>query len=268
MATKTLKAVPDTKPDPKTGRPRPQSAIAFPYYELDVSGEVAKVMYKEAGGRCERAALSALLSYTSDASGSFLTRVAAARMFGFIEPDQEPRFLRVTDRGRRIAAPVLPGDAEAAKVEAFLSVPLFKRVFEEFNGSMLPDVVGLQHLFEQLGVVQTRVVPTVRIMMASAEQAGFFKAAGNKRMVRPIMSGRSDSPPLPPADPAKPDGNGGGGGGGGGDIPDVHPMILGFLKALPRSGTPLSAKRRTALFDAFKATVDVLYPEPETVGGG
>ncbi len=267
-----IRAVPESKPDAKAGKSKPQSTIGFPYYDLDSAAEVAHVMYQQAGGACERAALAGYLQYANASSGSFLTRVAAARMFGFIEPAAETGSLQLTDRGRKIASPISSGDGESAKVEAFLSVPLFKAVFERFkDGRDLPGSAGLRNLFEQLGVVKARIVPTVRIMRASAEQAGFFKAAGNKRMIKPPVGGRSVV--IRPAKETKQEdvpserrnGNGGGGSGDDGGIPGA---FVGLLRELPPPGSPLTAKRRKALVDAFSNTVDFVYPEEDVTRRG
>src|SRR5690349_21661920 len=96
-----IKAVRDPGPDPKAGKPKARSTVEFPYYDLDASVEVARTIHEKAGGICERAALAGYLNYSSQTNGSFLTRVAAARLFGFIEP-AEAGALRITDRGRAI----------------------------------------------------------------------------------------------------------------------------------------------------------------------
>jgi hypothetical protein len=268
-----LKAVKDPGPDKKAGKERPKSGVAFPYYGLNESIQVAHVMHHGNGGAADRAQLAALLNYKSTNSGTFLTRVAAARLFGLIEPGDGNR-LRVTMRGRYIVAPISPAQQAAAKAEAFLAVDLFRRVFDMFNGSELPEEAGLKNLFENdFGVVKTRIVPTIRIMRESADEAGFFKLGGPRRMVMPTAGAGSAivSPatkPDAPSDEPSPrySGGGGGGGGGGGDLDGIDPAIVGLLKRLPPGGTTLTAARRQTLIDAFTATIKFLYPEPELGG--
>lgn len=268
-----IKAVAESNPDPKLGVPRRMSAIAFPYYNLATSIVVAKTMHEKAGGECDRIQLAGLLGYKGIKNGSFLTRVTSAKMFGLISQDGDK--LKVTPRGQAILSPVTAGDADRAKVEAFLAVPLFGKVFEEFKGQALPAEVGLRHLLEnKYKVVKDRVGPTVNIMLDSAEEAGFFRTLGNRsQMITPLPLSGSPNKPAPtghaaaavPAEPSK--GGGGAGhqhGGGGGDgLDHVHPMIAGFLKTLPPPGTMLTAKRMTALIEAFKATLGVVYPDSE-----
>ena len=262
-----IKAVKNAAAANQAEKPKKKTSdVGFPYYDLADAISVAAKMHSQAGGSCYRAQLAALLGHKSTNSGSFLTRVAAAKMFGLIEQTGET--LRVSARGRAIVAPVNDAKAGAAKAEAFLAVPLFKKVFDEYNGQSLPAEVGLRNLFEQLGVVPARIVPTVRVMLGSAETAGFFRAAGKDRLVMPLGAGHgSHTPPAAKPEESKPederrggDGGNGGHGSGGDGGEGIHPALAGLLRALPAPGTPMSESRRTALVEWFKNTVAFLYP--------
>jgi hypothetical protein len=193
-------------------------------------------------------------------------------MFGLIETTPDLKF-RLTQRGQAIVSPITEQSAEQAKVEAFMSVDLFKKVYNQFNGTTLPAEVGLKNLFETTyQVIPDRAAPTVRIMLDSAEYAGLFKAAGNRtRMTMPLTlpGGATAMLPPAPATPVEQPGTGGGNGGGGGDGPGtgIDPAILGLLRRLPPGGTPMSSKRRKALIDAFTAMVGFIYPEADTEEG-
>ena len=273
----TVKVVTEPEGDPKTGRSRPKSGVSFPYFDLDSSVDVAKTMHGKAGGLCDLPQLAALLKYSGVKNGSFRMRVSAAKMFGFIEEADEKK-LRVSSRGREIIAPVSVATATRAKVDAFLAVELFKKVFDQYHGTSLPESVGLKNQLQtEYGVVPDRVPPTVRILLDSAEQAGLFATAGNRsRMVMPPLipgsgSAVTDDPANkreitddPPADPIQEGGGSGGGGNGGGfDGGGIDPAILGLLQRLPPGGTPLNKKRRESLIAAFTATVGFIYPDPE-----
>lgn len=265
----TVKAVRPQEPDPKAGKPRAKSGVSFPYWDLNSAVEVAKVMHDRAGGVCDNTQLAPLLGYSGVSNGSYRTRVSSAKMFGLIE-DTEDRRLRVSARGRAIVAPVNSTDERNARVAAFLSVELFKRVFDEYNGATLPENVGLRNLLQQYQVVPDRIAPTVRILLDSAEQAGLFEVAGNRtRMVMPVggvtPAPSTQPPPPPPADvpPPRTQFGGGSGGGGGNDGTDIDPAILGLLKRLPPGGTPMSHKRRTALIAAFTNVVGFIYPDAD-----
>lgn len=264
----TVKAVKDTEADPKAGKPRAKSGVVFPYWDLDSCVEVARVIHERAGGVAASDHLATLLDYSGVSNGSYRTRVSAAKMYGVIE-DADDRRLRVSERGRAIVAPVTPADGQRARVEAFLGVELFRRVYERFRGTTVPEAVGLRNLFQtEYQIVPDRIGPTVRILLDSAQQAGFFDAAGNRtRMVAPhIGSAPAITPPPPPAAETprvETPRNGGGNGGGGGDYGDIDPAFIGLLRRLPPAGTHLSAKRRKALTDAFSSTVDFIYPDED-----
>jgi hypothetical protein len=263
----TIKAARDAGPDPKLGRPKSRSSVEFPYYDIESSSEVALVIHEREGGECDRPTLAAYLNYSSATNGSFLTRVAAARMYGLIETAAGK--LRVTDRGRAIARPITPSGKLLALVEAFMAVELFSKVYEQFKGTVVPETAGLRNLLEsKYGVVKARVAPTVRILMASAEQAGFFKAAGNRRMVMPnVTHAEPVSGGPPPAvhqddrpDPAR---TGGGDGGGNGDIPAAFIALLGEL---PPRGSQLDEETRGAVKAAFENILTILYPKAKSIG--
>jgi hypothetical protein len=266
-----LKAVNEPEIDPKAGKPKGKSGTRFPYYDLEDAVTVAKVIHDKGGGLCDQAQLATFLGHKGINSGAFLTRVSAAKMFGTIEQTDDLKF-RVTQRGQAIIAPISEQTATAAKVAAFLAVDLFKKVYDQFHGTTIPADVGLKNLLETTyQVVPARVIPTVRIMITSAEYAGFFKAAGNKtKMVMPLtLPGGSVQPPPPAKQPeshtpgAGNGGGAGGGAGGGDDGSGIDPAIMGLLRRLPAAGTALSSKRRKALIDAFTHTVGFLYPEAD-----
>ena len=268
----SVKAVKEPEADPKVGKPRAKSGVSFPYFDLTQSIEVAKAMHERAGGSCDLAQLATLLEYSGVKNGAFRMRVSAARMFGLIEPADEQR-LRVSARGLAVVARISEAQAARAKLDAFLAVDLFKKVYEQYHGTSLPEAVGLKNLLQtEYQVVQDRIAPTIRIMLDSAEQAGLFAAAGNRsRMVMPLAAPAAVSPAPPPAatPPAQPETTrkGGNGDGGGGDGFDIDPAILGLLQRLPLGGTPLSGKKRKALIDAFTATVNFIYPDADADEG-
>lgn len=260
-------AVTDPTEDPKKGKSRAQSKTQFPYYDLADAVKVATAIHAKAGGQCTRAQLSGLLNHKSVRSGAFLSRVAGAKMFGLIEKADGSN-LRVTPRGERIVAPVDERQTTAAKVEAFLDVELFKKVFDKYQGKTLPGSVGLQNLFgTEYGIVKSRQPPTVRIMRASAQFAGFFDTAGSTQMVNPVglQGSYQDPPPNPPegGEPRPKGGDGGNSNVGGPDAGHIDPAIIGLLQKLPPSGTPLNQKKREKLINAFESFVAFIYPDPD-----
>jgi hypothetical protein len=268
-----VKVVPEQAPDPKAGRERSVSGFNVPYFDLSDSIEVARVV-RDSGGRMNREQLAGLLKYTSTNSGAFKTRVSAAKAFGVVDqPEPNSDLIAITARGTSIVAPVSDAEALKAKIDAFLAIPLFKLIYDEYRGRELPADIGLANLFENTHkMLDTRAMPSVKVMMASAETAGLFKinGAASRKMVMPILSGAGaatlEGPRIqdpPPRIDLGRNGSGGGGGDGGGEPPDIDPTFLALLARLPKSGTQLSKTRRAQVIAALTAAVNWIYPDPE-----
>lgn len=260
-----IKAVKEPEPDPKKGKARAKSGVRFPYHTLDDCIQVARTIHERAGGVCSVAQLATLLDYSGVRNGAFRTRMSATRMFGLIEEADEQN-VKVSARGLAIVAEISESLASKARVEAFMAVELFKKVYDRFDGTTLPGQAGLQNLLStEYQIVTDRVAPTVRILLDSADQAGLFKTAGNRTRMTMPLTGASRTAPNPPATPPQstPELTVRHGGNGGGDGPKVDPAIMGLLERLPPGGTPLSTKKRKTLIEAFTATVNFIYPEAE-----
>ena len=99
-----IAAVTAPEPDPKIGKAKPKSEIGFPYFSLEKSIEVARVLHDRAGGRAQRPQLASLLGNSAVKNGGFLTRLSAAKMFGLVETLGDS--VGLTDRAKRILSPV------------------------------------------------------------------------------------------------------------------------------------------------------------------
>lgn len=264
-----LKTVSDS-PDKAPRGPGPKSATQYPYFDLDDSVIVAKAVHERGGGTCSRDLVAAALGYSTTKSGAFLSRIYAAKQFGLI--DIEGDILGVTDRATNILHPVMESDAVVAKRDAFLAVPLFQKVYEKFKGATLPHELGLQNLLKtEYKIVPDRIKPAMRVMLNSAEQAGFFAVAGSRtRLIAPTGvihsgAGKLDGPPAKVdgeghlADRQKPPPSGGGSDGPTG----VHPALVAMLRELPRPGTAWPKQKKDLFLAAFRSIIDVVYPDPE-----
>lgn len=159
-------------------RKRSHSTISFPYTDLASSEHLAGLVQSN-GDRCTPEQLAAWLKHRTLNSGAFRNKVAAANLFGLIESSRKK--IALTPLGERI----LDEDHKRqARVDGFLSVPLYLRIFERHRGGRLPPSVGLEQEMVNAGVTRTQVRPARQIFMRSAEQAGFFET-GDGRLVLP-----------------------------------------------------------------------------------
>lgn len=253
----TLKSLKVSAREGSPGR----SGISSPYFDLAASVAVAEAVYKKGGGTCSPDQLAAWLGYKSTGSGTYLTRVSAAnKHFGLIELAGDR--ITTTERAQKILSPVLPEDAANAKIEAFLGVPLFSKVFEQFRGNTLPLEDGLKNLFlNTYKILPDRVAQAVRVFLNSAEQAGFFSTTGDRsRLVKPNIQASGVAPTASGSQEQQPAAERPRTGGSGGDgPPGVHSAIIGLLRELPQPGSPWPGKKRFK--EAFMATLDFIYPE-------
>ncbi|MGA2952543.1 MAG: hypothetical protein ABSD80_09950, partial [Caulobacteraceae bacterium] len=111
---------------------REQSTIGFPYGDLDDAVDVARGIMKCGGIACEPDQLAAAINM-SPTSGGFRLKIATARMFGAINTVQG-RY-ELTDLGFGLTDKNLDKEARA---EAFLKVPLYRRLYDEFRNRPLP----------------------------------------------------------------------------------------------------------------------------------
>src|SRR5262249_15443855 len=103
-------------------------------------------------------------------SGAFKNKVAAARHFRLISTGQGKYHL--TDLGFAITD---AARSRAARADAFLRVPVFKRMYDEFRNRQLPPrPAGLEHTFVRFGVASKQKEMARLIFDRSAEQAGYF----------------------------------------------------------------------------------------------
>lgn len=245
-ATIAAEGTGEAQADDSTSRER--SRISFPYNDLDDAEAVAKAIWEHVGpGSCEVAQVAAWLKHDSSTSGAFRLKLAAAKIFGLTETGQNS--VQLTKLGRQI---VDPQSASAARVSAFLAVPLYRAVYENHIGTILPNAVGLERHMADLGVPQKQTDKARQVFQRSAQQAGFF-AEGNNKLVKPG---------LPPHE-EKPDHKGGhvsgGSSGGGGEGIAMHPFVKGLVETLPDPNTEWPESARKQWLDAAAAIFRLIY---------
>jgi hypothetical protein len=261
----------DEEVEKATRGPGPKSGTPYAYFDLNDSLEVARAVHDRGGGSCARDLVAVALGYSTTKSGAFVSRIYAAKAFGLITIAGDS--IATTERAISILHPVMESDEIVGRRDAFLAVPLFQKVYEKYKGGPLPQESGLKNLLKtEYGIVEDRIKPALRVMLASAEQAGFFAAAGNKsRMIAPTGIvhtgvGKLDALPSKLEGEGQPErskqqstSSGGGGDGSG----SVHPALIAMLRELPRSGSVWQKSKKELFMIAFRSIIDVVYPDQE-----
>jgi hypothetical protein len=169
---------------------RDVSTIQFPYADLDDAISVARTILDLGGHPAPRDAIAAKMGLSAG-SGNFTIKIGAARQFGLIETVAGKYQLT------QLAHSILDSDEErvrAAKVDAFLNVELYARVYEDFRGKLLPPRPhGLEQAFGAYGVAPKQKDKARQVFDRSARQAGFY-ASGQDRLVAPVVAMRGPAP--------------------------------------------------------------------------
>ncbi|MGQ3001108.1 MAG: hypothetical protein ACT6UH_11805 [Hydrogenophaga sp.] len=260
-----MESVTEIKPaeaEPTSERER--STIEFPYTDLDNAAEVVRGVHHAGGTACDYDQLAAQLKVEAK-GGGFRLRVNGAKTFGLINYERGGR-ISLTELGRQLTD---PQQERAAKAAAFLSVPLYLKVYEQFKGSPLPPQAGLERAIEAMGVGQKVKDKARQVMLRAAKQAGFFDAAQD-RLVKPSIrqdsgadKGGSSTPNN--REEGKTNGNGGGAGGDGGGGQE-HPLIKGLLMTLPAPGGVWSPQERVNWLTMASSIFTMIYKgDPSTI---
>lgn len=217
------------EPAPSIGKKgRLQSSIQFPYGDLEMSIAVAESMHRSGYQECAPDQLAAAMNQQVS-SGNFRQKVSAARIFGLI--NTSPGRVALTELGYRVLD---PAQQRGARVEAFLTVELYRKVYDAFRGKQLPPrPAALERTFENFGVSPKQTDKARHAFDRSAKQAGFFDH-GNDRLVEPGDIPAQPTPPAQETHEAPTVGKGSGGSGGGGEIPpQLDPLIVALLHKMP-----------------------------------
>lgn len=223
---------------------RQRSTVSFPYVDLEAAESIAGAIHANVGaGSCEDSQLAPWAGFSPKSSG-YRTQVYAARIFGLIESDSGKH--KLTELGREI---VDPNKADKARASAFLKVELFGKVYEHYNGHVLPPTAALEKELVELGVAPKQKSRARIMLEKSADRAGYFKH-GRDRLVTPGFA-----PPDPNKQKETKIQRGGGGDGGSGDGGDgsgehskVDPVIAALFRKLPPASSkvdwPVKARLR------------------------
>lgn len=255
----------ELQPSATEEKRREVSRFSYPYYDLETALELVKVLYNQAGGKASFAQLASYLGHKDESSGAFIAKIFGTKLYGLVQIASQN--VSITPWGERLAS-LQPGTQRDLRLaEAFLNVPLFREVYKRFQNSTLPSTrEGLLNVLQStFGVPQKRAPVALKVLLASAEQAGFKRADPN-RLIHPVPAGLTEAGALveSEAEAGKMIG-----------VPTakvsqeetalgrIHPAVMGFLQALPPEGQQWSETQRERWIDAFTAMIKALYPSED-----
>lgn len=233
---------------------RERSRIAFVYADLESAVDLCRAIQRNAGASCDVDQLAAWMNQTPR-GGTFRARSGAARLFGLIETGQGS--VTLATLGRDILD---ESRSAAARSEAFLRVPLFRAMYDQYKGYALPPQKAIENQMEQLGVPPKQVDRARQTFASSAEYAGYLDSQ-NGRFVKPATA--APPPPSPetpaqkadPPPPAAPPP-------GTIDLP-LDPLLVALLRLIPQKATKWPKEQRVRWFRTFAMNVSQVYDTPE-----
>jgi hypothetical protein len=233
---------------------RERSTIGFPYLDLDDAVEIAKGVHTVGGSNCQWDQLAAQLNQAAS-GGGFRMRVQTAKLYGVLTYDRGT--VTLTPLGQRIC------DAEqekAARAESFLTIPLYKAIYEQFKGGTLPPPSGLETAMVTLGVAQKQKDKARQVFQRSAQQAGFFAFGTNKLVMPSVKNAAAATPaielerePEPDKKKKKDEDEG----------ERRHPLIEGLLKELPEPQSEWTTEDRKRWLEMASTIFNVIYKDSE-----
>ncbi len=250
MATNKNAIETQTENAPVDDSRRERSTISFPYLDLNDAIVVAKGVHAVGGKNCQQEQLAAQLGIEMNSS-KFRVKLNTSRIFGLITYTTDIVFL--TEVGLRACD---DKTETAARVDAFLTVPLYKRVYQEYKGASLPPLTALENAFIGFGVAQKQAANARQTFFRSAKQAGFLDA-DPKRLVLPSVKDRAGSHETNETISTSSGDSGreeskkkvirGEDGDGGGTVQDT--LLLGLIEKLPppKSDWPNDLRRKWLL---------------------
>jgi hypothetical protein len=232
---------------------REKSTIEFPYSSLNDGIEIAKAVHELHGSSATIEQIAAHISSTPT-SGTFRTKMATSKVFRLVTVSQGVATLAPI--GRRICD---PQQEKAARADAFLAVPLYSRIYEDFKTTVLPPPAGLESAIVSMGVSQKQRERARQVFHRSAQEAGFFQF-GSDRLIMPAIKASTVAPasPAQPETPSKKktkDEDE--------DEDQLHPFIKGLLKKLPPPDTEWPNEKRAKWLQAAVNIFDLMYTEAE-----
>jgi hypothetical protein len=241
-------------------RKRERSQIDFPYLDLDDAVELAKAVHAAGGTGCLIEQLAGHLHVIAT-GGGFRGRLQTAKVFGLVTYDRTK--ISLTAIGQKVC-----DDRQEAqgRSEAFLTVPLYNKVYETYRGGTLPANSGLENSMVDLGVAPKQKVKARQVFQRSAQQAGFFAHGGDRLVIPSIRNGGQTQGKDVDVKEESPEKQGKKNGGSGGSGSHYDPLIEGLLNRLPPADSPWSMLERRKWLQTAAMNFEMLYRDPDDNG--
>ena len=229
---------------------RGRSTIAFPYLHLEGCIEIAQAVHAVGGHSCEWNQVAAQAKQ-SPQGGAFRQKMLSARVFGLL--GYKGQHVELTPIGQRSLD---PQTTKSARVQAFLNVPLFRRMYEQLEGQLLPPPTAIERQMESAGVAPKQTEKARQVFLRSARDAGFFEINPD-RFVKPSTGNQPEQSGDTGVGEKQTAEHRTGGGESEGRL--HHPLIEALLAQMPPPGTKWEQARCVMWLQAILLSLGMIY---------
>lgn len=170
----------------------------FPPVTIDEALVIAQAIWEHnAGNPMRRISIFDSLDRQPESSTS-RSLITSSAGYGVTEGNYKSDVIKLTDLGRSI---VEKGDA-SAKLNAVLSVDIFRSFFERYRDSTIPSQVAALDFIKAQGIPETGAANCLEVILNNARQVGLVQEiSGKERFVTPehalekLSRRKKDAPP-------------------------------------------------------------------------
>lgn len=241
-----------------SGEERGRSTVEFPYFDLDSAVEIAQAVRDLGVTSCDPASLATKLNMAPD-GGGFRMRLITSKVFGLINYGRSAGGqVELTDLGQTVTD---PSTERRGRLDAFMSISLYRTLFERLKGQVLPPPPAIERLMETMGVAPKQKDKARQVFLRSAKQAGLFELS-NDRMTPPANLGAVNAAPPPAATGAAEHQSARKRGGD----DDRHPFIRGLIDKLPPPDSNWDLASRAKWLTTAANIFDLMYVDNDPSG--
>lgn len=147
----------------------------FPSFPLSQALRIAKGLSDDFAGKNAPPHEIALAIGLAPTSSSWRMLCGASIAYGLTDGGYNADVIALTPLGKRVVAPEVEGDDEAAKVEAFLKPRLAKEFFSKYDRAKFPQDVIAANVLVGLGLPRDRASEAVEMLKNEGKTLGIVR---------------------------------------------------------------------------------------------
>lgn len=174
----------------------------FPKHTLQEAMRVAAGLEAKSGGQALPPLETAEAIEMSPGSSEFRAILSSSIKYGLTSGSYNTERVSLENRGRDIVEPTSDEARHQGLVEAALTPPTFKAMYQAFKGKKLPEPAFFENLVvREFGVPKEHAKKCVDIFVANMEHVGLVKSLSNGKWLSTGVTAQPDEAPTEAAFP-------------------------------------------------------------------